>query len=47
MTKPQKRAFFVVVTVITIAALVWIEFDTHLIYLFQKPVIYDERGRSS
>ncbi len=44
MTKSQKRGLFVVVTVITIAALVWIEFDTHLIGRWVASTIYDNRA---
>lgn len=44
MTKSQKRGLFVVVTVITIAALIWIEFDTHLIGRWVANTIYDNRA---
>jgi hypothetical protein len=44
MTKPQKRVLFVAVTAITIAALVWIEFDTHLIGRWFASTIYDNHA---
>ncbi len=43
-TKSHKRAFFVVVTVIIITALVWIELDTHLIGRWLASTIYDNRA---